>query len=97
MEIMAKVEHVNVIRLYGCCTQPGDEPLYVIMEYAEHGNLKHFLQTKKPNEGYLQPKGIFPLSSRDLLRFALQIAEGVKYLTDKKVKSCTGSTVLFPI
>ncbi|OQV12788.1 Fibroblast growth factor receptor 2 [Hypsibius exemplaris] len=85
MEIMAKVTHENVIKLYGCCTQPGDEPLYVIMEYAEHGNLKDFLRASKPNDGYLQPRGVLPLTSRDLLRFSYQIASGVKYLTDKKV------------
>ena len=82
MEIMAKVNHENVIRLYGCCTQP---ELLVIMEYAEHGNLRDFLSANKPNDGYLQPKGVVPLSSRQLLRFCYQIASGVKHLTDNKV------------
>ena len=32
----------NVINLLGVCTQDG--PLYVIVEYAEHGNLRDFLR-----------------------------------------------------
>ena len=30
--------HINIINLLGACTQDG--PLYVIVEFAEHGNLR---------------------------------------------------------
>ena len=33
---------INIINLLGVCTQDG--PLYVIVEYAEHGNLRDFLR-----------------------------------------------------
>ena len=33
---------INIINLLGVCTQDG--PLYVVVEYAEHGNLRDFLR-----------------------------------------------------
>ena len=43
MEMMKMIgKHVNIINLLGVCTQDG--PLYVVVEYAEHGNLRDFLR-----------------------------------------------------
>ena len=40
--------HQNIINLLGVCTQPPHYPLYVIVEYAKHGNLKHYLTENRP-------------------------------------------------
>lgn len=37
-QLMKDVSHLHVIRLLGACTSPG--PLYVIIEFAEHGSLR---------------------------------------------------------
>ena len=43
MEMMKMIgKHINIINLLGVCTQDG--PLYVVVEYAEHGNLRDFLR-----------------------------------------------------
>ena len=45
MEMMKMIgSHINIINLIGCCTQDG--PLYVVVEYAAHGNLRDFLRSK---------------------------------------------------
>jgi serine/threonine protein kinase len=43
LELMKTIgSHKNVINLVGCCTQDG--PLLVMVELAEHGNLRDFLR-----------------------------------------------------
>ena len=50
MVVMKQMQHnqPNIIRLVGACTQPIGHPLYVVVEFAEFGNLKDYLNTKKP-------------------------------------------------
>jgi serine/threonine protein kinase len=40
--------HPNVIKMIGACTQPVGFPLLVVVEFAEFGNLKEYLLSKKP-------------------------------------------------
>ena len=41
MEIMKRIgSHPNIINLLGVCTQPPGKPLFLIVEYAKHKNLK---------------------------------------------------------
>jgi serine/threonine protein kinase len=48
MDMMKVIgRHINIINLLGVCTQDG--PLYVIVEYAEHGNLRDFLRRHRPS------------------------------------------------
>ena len=50
MEIMKQIgRHVNIINLLGVCTQPTGTPLLVVVEYAEHGNLRDFLRARRPD------------------------------------------------
>ena len=75
--------HINIINLLGVCTQDG--PLYVIVEYAEHGNLRDFLRKRRPASGYEVANGEAPpLTEKQLVSFARQIARGMEYLGSKK-------------
>jgi len=69
-------------------------PLYVIVEYCAVGNLLNFLRDSRPkvdcSTNYEEPnsrkcaKKI--LTTQDLVQFALQVARGMMYLSERKVK-----------
>ncbi|XP_023220947.1 uncharacterized protein LOC111622754 isoform X2 [Centruroides sculpturatus] len=44
--MLKEISHPNVIRLLGACTQKGG-PLYIIVEYAEHGSLRSYLRNRR--------------------------------------------------
>lgn len=86
MEIMKIIrKHVNIINLLGCCSQDG--PLYVIVEYAPHGNLKDFLNkncpTSKVEMGNDNDRK--EILQKDLKSYALQVGRGMVYLASRKV------------
>uniref|UniRef100_A0A8C8ZYL1 receptor protein-tyrosine kinase n=1 Tax=Prolemur simus TaxID=1328070 RepID=A0A8C8ZYL1_PROSS len=87
MEMMKMIgKHKNIINLLGACTQDG--PLYVIVEYASKGNLREYLQARRPpGLEYCYNPSHSPeeqLSSRDLVSCAYQVARGMEYLASKK-------------
>ena len=52
MEIMKAIgHHPNIVNLIGCCTQPRGRHLYLVIEYAERGNLKDLLRERRIGEG----------------------------------------------
>jgi len=65
IQIMKTIgKHDNIINLLGVCTQPVGHPLYVIVEYAKHGNLRNYLIDRREgvpcancsnNDDYLEP------------------------------------------
>ncbi|XP_038602032.1 fibroblast growth factor receptor 1 isoform X3 [Tachyglossus aculeatus] len=87
MEMMKMIgKHKNIINLLGACTQDG--PLYVIVEYASKGNLREYLQARRPpgleycyNPSHASEE---QLSSKDLVSCAYQVARGMEYLASKK-------------
>lgn len=89
MEMMKMIgKHINIINLLGCCTQNG--PLYVIVEFAPHGNLRDFLRQHRPSSGYEPAIGMVEkekktLTQKDLVSFAYQVAKGMEYLASRRV------------
>lgn len=88
MEMMKMIgKHINIINLLGCCTQNG--PLYVVVEYAPHGNLRDFLRQHRTSSGYEPAIGIVEkekktLTQKDLVSFAYQVAKGMEYLASRR-------------
>lgn len=66
-------------------------PLYVIVEYASKGNLREYLQARRPPgmEYCYNPTRVpeEQLSFKDLVSCAYQVARGMEYLASKKVRS----------
>lgn len=73
----------------GPCTPALPGPLYVIVEYASKGNLREYLQARRPpGLEYCYNPSHNPeeqLSSKDLVSCAYQVARGMEYLASKKV------------
>ncbi|KAK0165333.1 hypothetical protein PV328_003853 [Microctonus aethiopoides] len=88
MEMMKMIgKHVNIINLLGACTQGG--PLYVVVEFAPHGNLRDFLRDHRPSSGYepalgQDSKEKKTLTQKDLVSFAYQVARGMEYLASRR-------------
>lgn len=91
MEVMKMIgKHVNIINLLGCCCKDG--PLYVIVEYAPHGNLKDFLRshrfgTSNYDDMISGEKEKKILTQKELISFAFQIARGMEHLASRRVSS----------
>jgi len=70
-----------------------DGPLYVIVEYARHGNLRDFLRTHRPRNalgsgmGNLTSYDDFNLTYKHLANFSYQVASGMQYLATNQVNS----------
>lgn len=83
MEVMKIIgRHINIINLLGCCCKDG--PLFVLVEYAPHGNLRDFLRKHRPNSYIDEEKESRTLTQKDLVSYAYQIGRGMEYLASRK-------------
>ena len=96
--VMAQIDYY-----YHCWRWLAVGPLYVIVEYAPHGNLRDFLRARRPpNSGYEEPirttmaatDDLRPLTYKNLVSFAYQVARGVEYLYSKMVSSSVSSSAI---
>ncbi|XP_067031701.1 fibroblast growth factor receptor-like isoform X3 [Acropora muricata] len=88
LELMKTLKpHPHVIKLLGCVTE--SEPLWVLIEYVPYGDLLGYLRKSRGlNDTYYKDPDIKPkssLTSQQLMKFAWQIADGMSYLSLKKV------------
>ena len=67
-QIMKKLQHKKLIKLYGVCTQ--EKPFYIVTEFMKHGNLLDYLTKGKGRN----------LKLSGLIDIAAQVAEGMAYL-----------------
>ncbi|GJN25369.1 hypothetical protein PR202_gb13190 [Eleusine coracana subsp. coracana] len=73
VEIMRKVNHLNLIRLVGLCHHHGR--WYLVTEFAEHGALRDY-------------RGISQFSWGQRVQVALDVAEGLRYLHEYADPPC---------
>ena len=90
--------HVNLINFLGCCTQSG--PVWVIVEYAPHGNLRDFLRKHRhllssSSSSYERPAQLLTLTAGNLVSFARQCAKGMEYLAAQKVSISWTSDIIY--
>uniref|UniRef100_A0A673YS81 Tyrosine-protein kinase n=1 Tax=Salmo trutta TaxID=8032 RepID=A0A673YS81_SALTR len=70
--VMTKLQHKNLVRLLGVILHNG---LHIVTELMAKGNLVNFLRTR----------GRYVISTDQLLRFALDVCEGMEYLESKRL------------
>ncbi|KAI4471024.1 tyrosine-protein kinase receptor [Holotrichia oblita] len=78
VRILAALEDHNIARVLGICTK--DEPLCVVMEYLDHGDLCQFLKSHVSENTSTILYGVKTLSFNCLLYMGAQIASGMRYL-----------------
>ncbi|XP_022809523.1 neural cell adhesion molecule 1-like [Stylophora pistillata] len=88
LELMKKLKpHPHVIKLMGCITN--SDPLLVLIEHIPYGDLLGYLRRSRGLiDTYFKDPDVKPetnLTSEQLVRFAWQIADGMKYLSSKKI------------
>lgn len=75
--IMQNFKHPNIVRLLGVCFD--QHPRYIVIELLAGGDLKNFLRESRP-----KPERPSPLTVKDLLLSAIDVAKGCKYLEDQR-------------
>ncbi|XP_078584817.1 tyrosine kinase receptor Cad96Ca-like [Branchiostoma floridae x Branchiostoma japonicum] len=74
--------HPNVVSFLGCCTDT--EPLYLLLEFVPGGSLQSILRSSQQTYENLHG-GNKSLSSRNLTKFAWDVAKGMSFLSSKKI------------
>ncbi|XP_020654226.2 discoidin domain-containing receptor 2 [Pogona vitticeps] len=77
IKIMSRLKDPNIIRLLAVCIT--DDPLCMITEYMENGDLNQFLSRQELHD--LSDSNTPPISYDNLKLIATQIASGMKYLS----------------
>ncbi|XP_025099165.1 mitogen-activated protein kinase kinase kinase 7-like [Pomacea canaliculata] len=72
---LSRVSHPNIVKLYGACRE---QPVCLVMEYAEGGSLYNVLHGSGPQPHY---------TAAHAMSWALQCARGVEYLHGMKPKA----------
>ncbi|XP_076351976.1 discoidin domain-containing receptor 2-like isoform X4 [Tachypleus tridentatus] len=78
VKILSRLRDPNIVHVLGVCTR--EEPLAMIVEYMENGDLNQFLQQHVPDGAAYRSVNAKTLSYGSLIYMATQIASGMKYL-----------------
>uniref|UniRef100_A0A8C5R6C8 receptor protein-tyrosine kinase n=1 Tax=Leptobrachium leishanense TaxID=445787 RepID=A0A8C5R6C8_9ANUR len=78
IKIISRLKHPNIIRLLGVCVR--DDPLCMITEYMENGDLNQFLSQREIRSQFTTANNIPSVRVQNLLYMSTQIASGMKYL-----------------
>ncbi|WVZ19986.1 hypothetical protein V8G54_007308 [Vigna mungo] len=70
--ILSKIQHKNVVKFVGACTKPPN--LYLVTEYMPGGSMFDFLHKQKT-----------ALALPSLLKVAIDVSEGMKYLHQNNI------------
>ncbi|XP_069671795.1 discoidin domain-containing receptor 2 isoform X3 [Periplaneta americana] len=76
--VLARLKDPNIVRVLGACLD--EEPLCVVVEYMECGDLNQFLQEHIAETASPLPPNAKTLSYGCLIFMATQISSGMKYL-----------------
>lgn len=79
--MMKRFMHPNIVPLLGVCTR--SEPVYAVMEFQLHGDLKTYLLSRRNLVGQVV-KEAEDVSSENLTKMAVDIASGLQYLHQLK-------------
>eukprot|EP01018_Ginkgo_biloba_P031982 Gb_32752 [translate_table: standard] len=78
INILKRINHVNLIRLAGLCTS--EDHSYLVYEYAENGSLSDCLHSEQFHSNRTWSGSSVVLSWRQRVQICLDIANGLQYL-----------------
>ena len=77
------------------------DPLFVLIEYVPYGDLRGYLRKSRGlNDTYFKDPDVKPqtnLTAEQLMKFAWQIADGMFYLSSRKVCLCSFFFIIYYI
>ncbi|KAL3289679.1 hypothetical protein HHI36_023083 [Cryptolaemus montrouzieri] len=80
--VMKGFDTAHVVRLLGVVSQ--GQPTYVVMELMANGDLKSYLRSQRPDSENFTPSGRQSPTLKQILQMAIEIADGMAYLSAKK-------------
>ncbi|KAL0979844.1 hypothetical protein UPYG_G00190560 [Umbra pygmaea] len=78
IKIMSRLNDPNIIQLLCVCVS--SDPLCMVTEYMENGDLNMFLSQREMESNLTQANNIPSVSLSDLLHMSVQISSGMRYL-----------------
>ncbi len=79
--MMKRFDHKNIVQLLGVCTRR--EPIYAIMDFMLHGDLKTFLLARRHLVNQSSSNDL-TVSPERLTSMVLDVATGLRYLASNK-------------
>ncbi|XP_063242615.1 insulin-like receptor isoform X2 [Bacillus rossius redtenbacheri] len=80
--VMKSFNTHHVVKLLGVVSQ--GQPVLVVMELMAFGDLKTYLRSHRPDSGEKENIAMQPPTLKQILQMAIEIADGMAYLTAKK-------------